>query len=99
MTDCGILRDFMYSHPGSWVVQPPGPAANTRIVTAGTCQFGASTTFSGVTLIGNEDVGDLTRDSINKKAAGGVVCAQGNMQCQNTVTQQASVFWALYHTP
>ena len=95
-----MLAAYVYTQTGYAIVQHPGPVSQTKIAWSGTCAFGASTTDTIQTYIGNEDVGDLITDGVNRLQGGGVVCAQGNMLCLNNgpiIVDQSPVFWALYH--
>ena len=47
------------------------------------------------TYVGNEDVGDLVRDSINLFQQNGLVGAQGDMGCERFFGT-SNVEWAIY---
>ncbi|KAK0665349.1 putative necrosis-inducing factor-domain-containing protein [Cercophora samala] len=74
---------------GTWTINGFG---HRTLATYGTCAFGVDTSAIW-TYVGNEDIRDLIRDSINKYQWNGKVGSRGNMQCSGV-----AVTWGVYHT-
>ncbi|KAJ6271205.1 putative necrosis-inducing factor-domain-containing protein [Bipolaris maydis] len=91
ITDCQTMFDRI-AGDGTWVVEPQ----QKRIASWGTCEFGARSVNNVITTIGNEDVRDLTRDSIARFAWQGRVGASGIVDCGTSGS--VKVWWGLYHT-
>ena len=106
--DCAALRDAAYGTGAGWAVGACGLSDNqhtstcyTGLISRGTCIFGAANSFSNAAVrIGTSDVGDLTRDSINKFQLNGKVGSRGQTRCRyndpNWLDEQ--VIWGLWHT-
>jgi len=82
VSDCQQLAANIVGD-GSWVI--PGTNHWHGIASYGTCGFFARSGHANVAIsnIGNEDLRDLIRDSINKFQGNGVVGAQGGMPCKS----------------
>jgi len=93
VADCRRLHDNI-AGDGTWISNP-----NTQrtLATYGTCAFGVDNTGLGIARIGNEDIRDLIRDSINRFQWNNLVGAKGRMTCQGPTGDQ-TVTWGLYHT-
>ena len=92
VADCWTLYNNIVGD-GTWTVW--GPDHHT-IATYGSCAFGVTVAGIGWANIGNGDIRDLVRDSINKYQWNGLVGSKGYMLCQGLFDR--SVEWGLYHT-
>ncbi|KAL5326219.1 hypothetical protein ACEPPN_007357 [Leptodophora sp. 'Broadleaf-Isolate-01'] len=97
--DCAVIRDWAGTQNTWWEIWN-----NTRdthgILYYGTCVFEAGTrVIGGATWIGSTDIRDLTRDALNKWQSGGVVAAQGEMECDNSGRLETSTTrWTIKHS-
>ncbi|TKX19707.1 hypothetical protein C1H76_7905 [Elsinoe australis] len=66
VSDCEQLRDYLYKRSHTWSIT----ASSGKIVNWGACTFYATVTGNvpkdTVAYLGNEDIADLTRDSITR---------------------------------
>ncbi|KAK4121530.1 hypothetical protein N657DRAFT_577352 [Parathielavia appendiculata] len=94
VADCWRLHDNI-AGDGTWTVWGPN---HRTLATYGTCAFGVTCDSAGPTEIGNGDIRDLVRDSINRFGGAGVVGAKGRMKCESPFGVWVDVEWGLYHT-
>ncbi|KAF2222234.1 hypothetical protein BDZ85DRAFT_263298 [Elsinoe ampelina] len=78
--DCAKLRDYVYPRHHTWDIT----ASGGKVARYGSCTFYAAVTGDvpegTVAYLGNEDIGDLIRDSITKYGGGdGSLHAFGNV--------------------
>ncbi|KAF4548191.1 Hypothetical protein D9617_31g064270 [Elsinoe fawcettii] len=81
--DCAKLRDYVDARHNTWNITPNGG----KVARWGHCTFYAAVTgdypADSVAYLGNEDIRDLVRDSINKYGGGdGSMHAFGNVNFQ-----------------
>ena len=104
VADCAWLRDVAYGQDVGWVLAPCNlvngkSTCYHALVTANACVFGAAANFADQAIrIGNFDVGDLTRDSINRFQLNGKVGSSGDVTCAIWSGGQSTAMWGVYHT-
>lgn len=70
-----------------------------QLVQYGTCAFGVQGNMGGDAYfyVGNQDIIDIIRSSVEKFGAGGTVGAKGDMTC-HAGSFPPTVTWGIYHT-
>ncbi|RDA88812.1 hypothetical protein CP532_5417 [Ophiocordyceps camponoti-leonardi (nom. inval.)] len=93
-SDCEVLARNI-APGGDWTVSR---GAHRTLATFGTCAFGAEKGGPWYTYVGNEDIRDLIRDSINRfKRGDGKVGARGRMHCAGN-GGGGEIIWGIFHT-
>ncbi|RCI16483.1 hypothetical protein L249_1735 [Ophiocordyceps polyrhachis-furcata BCC 54312] len=93
-SDCEMLAHNIASG-GDWTVTH---GVHRTLAQYGTCAFGAEGGGPWYTWVGNEDIRDLIRDSINKfKRPDGKVGSRGWMKCSGN-SGGGRILWGIYHT-
>jgi hypothetical protein len=95
VTDCEQLSRNI-AGDGSWHITSAGWRT---LATYGSCAFGAQAREAYVVNVGNEDIRDLIRDSINMfRRHDGKVGSKGMMECEQVGGFPIKVDWGIYRT-
>ena len=100
ISDCEQLRDDVYGDSAVWTVPHCYGNCYWDLADYGSCIFGASCDFAAANqncLVGNSDIGDLTRDTIIKFSWFTQCAGKGWMTCEGTLGGATlGTAWAIY---
>jgi hypothetical protein len=93
--DCLQLTNNL-SGNGNWLLANLGQ--ERQLASYGTCKFIAQAPFVHAIHVGDRDVQDLIRDSVNKFGRDGRIGARGLMTCSEGANNEGLVWWWIRHT-
>jgi hypothetical protein len=95
IADCLQLTNNL-SGNGNWLLANFGQ--ERQLASHASCKFIAQAPFTQAIHVGDQDVQDLIRDSVNKFGRDGRIGARGIMTCAEGQNNEGNVWWWIRHT-